>query len=115
MRIKTEGSERNPMLRPLDDDEMFVDLGAYGTPKVGNFVAKETMRRVEEFVRDHNGFQALYADCYMSREEFYEMFDHRLYEKMRAKYGCENAFPVVYDKVPSLSLYHFVFIPVCDV
>ena len=41
----------------------------------------------------------LYADSYMTREEFREMFDHTLYDKMRKELHCEDAFPEVYDKV----------------
>ena len=41
----------------------------------------------------------LYADSYLTRAEFREMFDHSLYDKMRQKYECESAFPEVYDKV----------------
>lgn len=44
-------------------------------------------------------FQMLYADTYMTRSEFREMFDHELYDKMRKKYDCCDAFPEVYDKV----------------
>ena len=41
----------------------------------------------------------MYADSYMSKEEFREMFDHTLYDEMREKYQCTKAFPDVYDKV----------------
>ena len=57
----------------------------------------------------------LYADCYQTRAEFREMFDHRLsapafllhllisslrlYDKMRAKYSAIEAFPEVYEKI----------------
>ena len=41
----------------------------------------------------------MYADSYMSKSEFETMFSHTLYHEMRAKYGCEGAFPEVYDKV----------------
>lgn len=41
----------------------------------------------------------LYADTYTTREEFRKMFDHSLYDKMRARLKCEKAFPEVYDKV----------------
>lgn len=41
----------------------------------------------------------LYADTYTTKEEFRKMFDHTLYDKMRAKLQCEKAFPEVYDKV----------------
>lgn len=44
-------------------------------------------------------FQMLYADSYLSREDFRKMFDHSLYDRMRKKLDCEKAFPEVYDKV----------------
>lgn len=79
--------------------EMFVDIGAYGVPKVPKFNAQRALRQVEKFVREVKGMQALYADTHMTRDEFREMFDHELYEKMRAKYNCAAAFPDVFDKV----------------
>lgn len=44
-------------------------------------------------------FQMLYADVYMDRGEFWEMFDGQLYHKLRAELGCLEAFPEVYDKI----------------
>jgi len=44
-------------------------------------------------------FQMLYADTYLSREEFRQMFDHSLYDVMRKRLACDGAFPEVYDKV----------------
>jgi delta24-sterol reductase len=41
----------------------------------------------------------MYADSYMSRDEFRSMFDHSLYEVSRLKFGCVGAFPEIYDKV----------------
>ena len=41
----------------------------------------------------------LYADSYLTREEFSTMFDLDLYSEMREKYRCQNAFPHVYDKI----------------
>ncbi|EDV22522.1 uncharacterized protein TRIADDRAFT_50623 [Trichoplax adhaerens] len=81
-------------------EEMYVDIGAYGEPKVENFVAKETIRRIEHFVTSVKGFQMLYADSYMTREEFYKMFDHTLYNKLRDSIpNCKDAFSEIYDKV----------------
>ncbi|XP_078657401.1 delta(24)-sterol reductase-like [Branchiostoma floridae x Branchiostoma belcheri] len=82
-----------------DQDEMYVDIGAYGEPKTMDFDAGPTTRRLEEYVRSVNGFQMLYADCYMTREEFRQTFDHTLYDKMRAELSCEKAFPEVFDKI----------------
>jgi len=91
----------NPgMVHPKGDkEEMYVDLGAYGAPKVDNYHCVDTTRRIEAFVRKVHGFQMLYADSYLTREEFRDMFDHTLYDRMREKLGCSKAFPEVFDKV----------------
>ena len=44
-------------------------------------------------------FQMLYADTYMTKKEFREMFDHSLYDRMREQFKCLKAFPDVFDKV----------------
>lgn len=41
----------------------------------------------------------LYADVYMERKEFWEMFDGTLYHKLREQLGCKDAFPEVFDKI----------------
>ena len=66
---------------PTNKDEMFVDVGVYGVPKNERFDAEKTTRKVEEFVRNVAGFQMMYADSYMTRDEFRAMFDHSLYDR----------------------------------
>lgn len=78
---------------------MMVDLGAYGSPKAKNYQALDTTRRLEKFILDIKGFQMLYADSYLTKEEFRKMFDHSLYDKMRKQLNCSDAFPEIYDKV----------------
>jgi hypothetical protein len=51
------------------------------------------------FTRDVGGYPFLYADIFMNRKEFEEMFDLVAYEKARAKYHANDAFPHLYDKV----------------
>lgn len=82
-----------------DETELYVDIGAYGEPRIKHFEARSCMRQLEKFVRSVHGFQMLYADCYMNREEFWEMFDGSLYHKLREQLGCQDAFPEVYDKI----------------
>ncbi|XP_026883717.2 delta(24)-sterol reductase [Electrophorus electricus] len=82
-----------------DEEELYVDIGAYGEPRVKHFQAQTSMRQLEKFVRDVHGFQMLYADVYMERQEFWEMFDGTLYQKLRKELDCEGAFPEVYDKI----------------
>jgi delta24-sterol reductase len=54
--------------------EMYCDLGVYGVPlKVKNkqkWDAIAEVRRIEKFARDVRGYQLLYADCFMTRDEF---------------------------------------------
>jgi delta24-sterol reductase len=82
-----------------DQDEMYVDIGAYGTPKHPGFSTIPSTRKLEDFVIKVHGFQMLYADSYLSRDQFRNMFDHSLYDKMRKQLGCDKAFPEIYDKV----------------
>ncbi|KAJ8955381.1 hypothetical protein NQ318_003478 [Aromia moschata] len=91
----------NPgMVHPKENvEKLYVDIGLYGVPKVKDYKPKESTRKIEKYVRDVNGFQMLYADTYMTREEFRMMFDHSLYDKLRSEMKCERAFPEVYDKV----------------
>ena len=56
-------------------------------------------RQLEGFVRANHGYQALYADCFQTKEEFREMFDHELYDRLRVRYGCIGRLPDIYDKV----------------
>ncbi len=67
-------------------------------PKDG-YHNERTTRAIESYVRKHSGFQMLYADSYMTRQEFEDMFDHTLYREMRERYKCKDAFPEVFEKV----------------
>ena len=57
------------------------------------------MRKMEKFIRDSGGYSFLYADIFMTRDEFEDMFDLTLYEQCRKRYGAQGAFPHLYDKV----------------
>ena len=83
--------------------EMYVDLGAYGVPRAvlekRNFNAVAKGRIVEEFVMTTRGFQMLYADSYLSRDDFRKMFDHKHYDEMKKLYDPKGVFPEVFEKV----------------
>ncbi|XP_044256861.1 delta(24)-sterol reductase-like isoform X1 [Tribolium madens] len=89
----------HPPITNYSTDPVYVDIGVYGVPKAKKFSPLESTREIEKYVTSVNGFQMLYADTYMSREEFRTMFDHRLYDSLRASLGCDSAFAEVYDKV----------------
>lgn len=84
---------------PSGKEEMYVDVGVYGVPKNTDYETVKSTKKVEAFVRKVSGFQMMYADSYMTREEFREMFDHSLYDRMRERLGCEGNFRETYDKV----------------
>jgi delta24-sterol reductase len=83
-------------------DEMYVDIGAYGTPQKENFDNASALPLLEKFVIAHQGYQALYARTSMTREDFRTMFDHAGYDLLRERLPyCRQAFDEVYDKVSS--------------
>ena len=83
-------------------DEMYVDIGAYGTPGKEGFDNAVALPLLEKFVIEHHGYQALYARTFMSREDFREMFDHAGYDRLREQLPyCQQAFDEVYDKISS--------------
>lgn len=91
-------------IHPFNDngvvDEMFVDIGAYGTAKKTGFDGRVALPQLEKFVIENHGYQALYAKTTMSRSDFRQMFDHHGYDQMRKNLpNCEKAFDEVYEKV----------------
>jgi len=84
---------------------VWVDLGAYGVPRAVKqgevWDAKANIRQMEHWTREVGGWQATYTDLFCTRKEFRAMFDHTLYDKVRARLGCDDAFPEVFDKVKS--------------
>ena len=78
---------------------MYVDIGLYGLSAQPRFEQEKSIRKIVDFTRNVGGFQMMYADSYMTKTEFRQMFDHTLYDKMRLKFNCEGCFPEVYDKV----------------
>jgi delta24-sterol reductase len=100
------GNERRQgFLHPFRDeagkeDELYVDIGAYGTPRKPNLDNREALPLLEKFVVENQGYQALYAKTLLSREDFRRMFDHSDYDRLRqALPYCLQAFDEVYDKV----------------
>lgn len=97
-------------LIPGTNYAMYNDLGVYGVPgKVKDkkpYNPVTAMRRMEEFTREVGGFSFLYADIFMTREEFEVMFDLSLYRVVRKKYHAEGAFPDLYNKVkPEINVF----------
>lgn len=106
MAIKDNG-EQPGFVRPFKTEsggveEMYVDIGAYGTPNKPDFDNAIALPLLEKFVIQHHGYQALYARTAMSRDDFRTMFDHTDYDILREQLPfCRQAFDEVYDKVSS--------------
>ncbi|XP_069944164.1 delta(24)-sterol reductase-like isoform X3 [Cherax quadricarinatus] len=109
-RLYDHGPHRGQLRPPRKDQKvpgtnygMFNDLGVYGVPKLvrekKRFDAVHVMRELERFTADMGGYPFLYADTFMTRKEFEEMFDLTAYEQVRHKYNAERAFPHLYDKI----------------
>ena len=60
---------------------------------------------MEKFCIDRGGFVALYAETFLTKHEFTQMFDVQLkyYHELRKEYGLVGAFPESYDKISSAS------------
>jgi len=90
-------------LKDESNDPIHIDIGLYGYSPKSDYKPQEALRNMEKFTRDHAGYQGLYAETLMTREEFIEMFDESHYLKVRKSIPmCEEAFPEVYDKISKL-------------
>lgn len=103
---------KNEYLVPDTNYAMYNDLGIYGVPSKVKcrepYDSVSAMRKMEKFTTEVGGVSFLYADIFMTREEFEVMFDLTLYEKVRKKYKAEGAFPHLYDKVkPEIDVFKF--------
>lgn len=78
---------------------MFCAVGIYGSCPNQNISPPEAIKKIEKFLCSNSGFKMLYGDCYMSKAEFWDMFDSALYEWLRVKYNSREAFLDVYEKI----------------
>ena len=70
---------------------MHVDVGVYGHSKLKNYVGREkALKSFEKFTLEHKGYQALYAETFMTEEEFTNMFPRIQYDLVNIK--RENVF-----------------------
>lgn len=101
---ENEGFIHNPVdTEQFGESSMYVDVGIYGIPRAVEEQKSWDMigisREFEKFTASRKGFHLLYADIFMNRNEFRDMFNHNNYEKVREKYNASQAFPEVYEKV----------------
>ncbi|GKC12383.1 delta(24)-sterol reductase [Tanacetum coccineum] len=81
---------------------MYTDVGVYYAPGLvlrGEvFDGAEAVRLMESWLIKNHGFQKQYAVYELNEKNFWRMFDARLYEECRKKYGAVGTFMSVYYK-----------------
>ena len=99
---KTPRGFMNPDV-DANESEMYVDVAVVSVPgpvlRNENYNALVGVKRMEQFLLEHRGFQGTYAVSLLSRDEFRKMFDLTLYDEVRRRYGAAEVFMDVYDKV----------------
>lgn len=82
--------------------QMYTDVGLYYTPnpifRGEVFDGVEACRKLEKWLIENHGFQALYAVTELSEKDFWQMFDASLYSQCREKYKAVGTFMGVYYK-----------------
>ncbi|XP_023004499.1 delta(24)-sterol reductase-like [Cucurbita maxima] len=82
--------------------QMYTDVGLYYAPgpilRGEIFDGAEAVRRMEKWLLENHGFQALYAVSELNEKDFWRMFDAEHYEQCRKKYGAVGTFMTVYYK-----------------
>lgn len=82
--------------------QMYTDVGLCYAPapvlRGEEFNGVEAIRQLEMWLIQQHGFQAPYAVSELTEKNFWRMFDCRLYEDCRQKYGAVGTFMSVYYK-----------------
>ena len=78
--------------------EMLLNFGVWGPGPKERRAFVEANRRLEHKIEDLNGRKWLYAHTYNTEEEFWNMYDRKSYDALRAKYNA-TYLPTIYDKV----------------
>lgn len=82
--------------------QMYTDVGLYYTPgailRGEEFDGIAACRRIEQWLIENHGYQALYAVTELSEKDFWRMFDGTLYNECRRKYKAVGTFMSVYYK-----------------
>lgn len=82
--------------------QMYTDIGLYYTPnpilRGEEFDGVEACRKIERWLIQNHGFQALYAVTELNEKDFWRMFDAGLYSQCREKYKAVGTFMGVYYK-----------------
>lgn len=98
------GDTKAPLLKPPKNSKMLVNVGCwgigpgrgYGKRDFERFVADN--RSIEQKVEQLGGKKWLYAQTFLSEDEFWSVYDRKSYYHARETYGAE-LLPDIYEKV----------------
>ena len=78
--------------------ELFLNFGVWGPTDPSPSAVRKTNRDLEHKLRELRGMKVPYAANFYSEQEFWELYDHEEYERLRKTWHAE-ALPSMYDKV----------------
>ena len=81
-----------------NDPEMLLNFGVWGPGPSNRRAFVEANRRLEHRIQELEGRKWLYAHTYNTEEEFWNMYDRKNYDALRAKYQA-TYLPNIYEKV----------------
>ncbi|MDN5855633.1 MAG: FAD-binding protein, partial [Actinomycetia bacterium] len=86
-------------LYPLDADEIYVNVGFWGTvPIAPGAQDGDVNRAIEQRVTELGGHKSLYSDAYYDRETFDRLYDGETWAKVKSHYDPEGRLTGMYEK-----------------
>lgn len=83
----------------IPNTDMVLNIGTYGWILGGEGGFKKINRSLEDSLHSLGGRKVLYAHSYYTKQEFWDIYDKRWYDKVRYKYSANDVFPNIYSKV----------------
>ena len=93
----TERSDLSLLHFPPQHD-LYIDIGVYGQPKAPDYCPIATHRKMEELLRQVQGFVGHYAVSYTTEAEFWQIYNKEMYHRIRQRTKAHGAFPDIYGE-----------------
>ena len=84
-------------LYPMDPDKLYVNFGFWDTVDSQQPEGYYN-KMIEKKVRELNGKKSLYSTSYYSSEEFWELYNKKVYDVLKSKYDSTGRFRNLYEK-----------------
>lgn len=87
------------------DTELVINIGVWGKVDGNYDEFLKVNHDVENEVTALHGRKVLYAHTYYSRNQFWNIYDHKWYVGLRNKYFADSVFPDIYEKTKVIGEY----------